>query len=73
MHSNPTRHAYIAERIVALMWRPEDLTEWERARFAEWAELSYGSAKQLALVDKAGERLYGRDVWAEFTSSRALA
>lgn len=65
--SNPTGHAYIAERIVALMWRADELTEWERARFAEWAELSYGSVKQLAAVDKAGERLYGREIWSAFT------
>lgn len=58
---------HIAERIVAIMWRAEELTEWERARFAEWAALSYGSVKQLAAVDKAGERLYGREVWSAFT------
>lgn len=61
------RHVFIAERIVALMWRAEELTEWERARFVEWSALSVGSVKQLALVDKAGERIYGREVWTAFT------
>ena len=47
-----------------------ELTSWEKERLKEWEELSCGSQKQNAIVDKIGARVMGEELWADFMDEK---
>lgn len=47
-----------------------ELTSWEKERLKEWEQLSCGSPKQNAIVDKIGARVMGQEAWDEFMDEK---
>lgn len=70
MTLRPIMGAKIAKIEAALRY-DSPVTQWERERLVAWRDMWFGSEKQVAVVNRIGEKLFGSSEWESYSKGES--